>query len=303
MRFCVIGSGKMGFAYQQAVYRAGLSHKFEFYKRSKTSYSNDTYGSWDCLEDGLANQFYDSIVLAIPSDQYPSAIKRLEMYTKCFLLEKPGFASLEDFEFLNEWCNHSGRKIFVLFNRRFFSSIRHLKKLMMNTEKLYARFCFDDRISLLSDYTRPNELTHWVWFNSAHVIDLMFWLFDGLFDSQSEIQGSSTPIEAAKVPWHKGATIMRQQWDLGDKQVLVEADWSKDGSWCINGIADGEEFTLSPIEEFRTNKLALKPDFSDGVKPGLKEIVESIAIADTTQFASLEYCRKLYDQICKIAHY
>ena len=43
--------------------------------------------------------------------------------------------------------------------------------------------------------------------------------------------------------------------------------------------------------------------FSDVIKPGLEDIIECTVQRNFEEFATLGYCRNLYDQICKIANY
>lgn len=303
MTIAIIGSGKMGFAYRQAVQSLGLSNEFEFYKRFDLSFSDDSCGPWLNLEDGLESSFYDSILLAIPVDQYPSVITRLGSHTDCFLLEKPGFANLQDYLFLSDWCSGPDRSIYVLFNRRFYKSVRHLRSIVNRGSQVYVRFCFDDRISLLADYKRGDELKRWAWFNSVHVIDLAYWIFDQLFCEQKDFNNVQKLDPSRDVPWHEGWSKMKSYCVLGNKQILIEGDWTRDGSWRVDGIVDDEAFSMAPLESFLSMSFALDANDSDVIKPGLADIIECTVQRNFKEFATLGYCRNLYDQICKIANY
>lgn len=303
MKVAVIGSGKMGAAYRQAVNHLNLESHFDFYKKNHASEVTGAFSDWLSLDRGLIVEKYDAILLAIPVDQYLEVITKLGDFTDCFFLEKPGFSDVSSYLFLNQWAHSYQKKIFVLFNRRFFSSVQYLKSKLQVSDHYKLEVCFDDRISKLSTYSRPWELRYWVWFNSVHMIDLAFWLVEPAIRSSNQIVFETTVEGSKKVDWHEGLSKMRASFGDGRSELLLEADWTHDGSWAIDGHIDNQLFYMRPIEAFVSDGCCVGESDLDPCKPGLSKIIENIVNVNHSDFATLEYCRELYERICKIANY
>ena len=60
---------------------------------------------------------------------------------------------------------------------------------------------------------------------------------------------------------------------------------------------------MSPIERFVSEDYFVTETDLDSCKPGLGRIVENIVNMNYSDFATIEYCRELYERICKIGNY
>ena len=221
------------------------------------------------------------------------------------LLEKPPY-TLQRLKLL-ALSREKNSKIFVAFNRRFYSSVEKLMELVESDGGIKS-LSFDftewaDKISLLE---KPQEVKdRWILSNSSHVLDLAFYLVG----KPKEIfcfQGGS-------IDWHKKAARFNGAGiSEFDAPFSYRADWDSAGRWGITAYSKNFKFDLSPLEqlhltkrnELTSNMIVLDSHFDQKFKPGLfKQVEVFLNSENTNKLCSLEEHKSLFVFYSKIAGY
>jgi hypothetical protein len=160
---------------------------------------------------------------------------------KRILVEKPGFLSINSA--LNEKDFYSKiDNVFIACNRRFFDSVIKLKKILSNETAISAHFEFNEKgIQIDSAFWNKEILSNWVFANSIHVIDTVFYLI-GQPDQLAICK------EKNKIEWSPYDTFIGHGISSNNVYFTFNSNWVSPGSWCIEIKTENRCFILNPME-------------------------------------------------------
>lgn len=162
---------------------------------------------------------------------------------KKILTEKPGALSLNEFDILSGLTSKLNIPIYIAYNRRYFASTLKLKEILTNEKSTSAFFEFTEWFWKINSANYSQEvLNEWFIANSSHVVDLAFFLGDGV-SSLSSLSKKSNP-----------ASIICDQYvghgafNSGSIFSYI-ADWASAGRWKIEFSTKEGRYMLCPLEK------------------------------------------------------
>lgn len=203
---------------------------------------------------------------------YKITARILAYKVQAVLVEKPACLSLEECEKLKGLSRSQKVKLVVGYNRRFYESVREVKRRIVLEGGVRA-ISFDftewsERVGVLAVADEVKQ--RWFFANSSHVADLAIFL-GGTWDwLHARTQGSML--------WHSaGSQFFGIASAKSGLNISYRADWGAPGRWAISLYTTESKYDLSPLEELsRTARGSLKPELvllSDRLdrefKPGL----------------------------------
>ncbi len=109
----------------------------------------------------------DAIILSIKTDAAIKYLNLLHRFNKPIFVEKPGSLKSSDLEKLKKSKN---KKIFFLYNRRFYSSIIEGKKFIQKSKNCFLNVVIPDNIKNINQFI----------INGCHIIDILIFYFKNL---------------------------------------------------------------------------------------------------------------------------
>lgn len=200
---------------------------------------------------------------------------------KKVLTEKPGALKPEEFEVLSELSIQYNVPMYIAYNRRYFASTIKLKSILSTEDITSAFFEFTEWFWKINkaNYSQL-VLDEWFIANSSHVVDLAFFLGNGVskISSLSRSQDSSNTQSCDQYVGH-GA------FNSGALFSYI-ADWTSAGRWKAEFSTKEGRYMLCPLEKLFYQKrgtleyIEIKIDSSLDVKykPGffnqIKDFIE-----------------------------
>ena len=228
--------------------------------------------------------------------------------TKNILIEKPGSLNLSNLIELNDLANKKNSKIYIAYNRRFFSSVIELKKRLVFDEGLRGIFFdFTEWSHLIKNLDKSQEvLNRWLIANSTHVIDLAFHLAGLPKENEYKF------FKSGKLDWHpsgskfNGSGITQQEIPFS-----YFSDWDAPGRWSLELLTKKNRYILKPMEKLqKIEKGSIKVDevnIDDSLdkkfKPGLYTQVKKFLFKETKDLCSLSEHIKAFPFYKLIAGY
>ena len=232
-------------------------------------------------------------------------VDKLDEVTKCILksrpkrilVEKPGFDSinsaLKEKEFYSKIDN-----IFIACNRRFFDSVIKLKKILNKETAISAHFEFNERgMQIDSKFWTKEILSNWVFANSIHVIDTVFYLI-GQPDQLNICKGKN------KIEWSSNDIFIGHGISKNKVYFTFNSNWVSPGSWSIEIKTDNRSYILNPmeilkcrnvdgsIETIEKSELDFKPGFNHQLDLFLNSPDKLLTVKD--HISNLEQQKKFY---------
>lgn len=193
---------------------------------------------------------------------------------KKILIEKPGSTNISDLKKINSVAKENNIKIFIAYNRRFYSSIEKLKNLVKKDGGIKSiHFEFTEWIHTIkeSDYDKKS-LNKWIIANSSHVIDTVFYLIGNPKIINPNIMGKS------KISWHPSGSIFTGS-GISTENIpfTYHANWLSSGRWNIEILTNRRCFYLKPMEilqnqkigSIKINQVKINDNIDKKYKPGL----------------------------------
>lgn len=223
---------------------------------------------------------------------YENTLSLLDHGVSHILVEKPGFLSKEEGEKLLEKSSKTDAKVWIAYNRRYFSSVRQAKKLITQ-EGGVSSFHFEftewgHEIETLSK--NPKELEAWFLSNSSHVVDLAFFLGGKPREISSYHSGS--------LIWHsKAARYTGAGRSENGAPFSYFADWDAPGRWSVEVLSSKNRYIFKPIEKLQVQTKGsvaihfIDADYSnwdEEFKPGLYLMVEDFLEKEKGDLCSLK---------------
>lgn len=228
---------------------------------------------------------------------------------KKILLEKPGDLSISGLKELSNLAKNKKVDLIIAYNRRFYSSILNLKKLVRDDGGILSvHFDFTEWIHTINPLNYNKEsLNKWVMSNSSHVIDTVFYLIGKPKKLNSFTEGKT------KIKWHPSGSIF---YGLGTSERNIpftyHSNWLSSGRWSIKILTKNGIYYLEPLEILKkqdigsTNIKEINLDYSldERFKPGLYHQVNNFIKNNFKNFCSIEdqliQTKNIYN---KIANY
>jgi hypothetical protein len=296
MKVMLIGCGYMSFEYSRVLNE--LNVPYSIFVRNTNSNNLKKYEFKEqiiCLSklNKLNLELYTHAIIATSVNSLKQNTINIAKRIKFILVEKPLVFSVRELDYICEKTINT--QIFIAFNRRFYSNVIQLKKVLKNKKIIHSELEFNERRSIIKNTLHAKKVfNNWVQANASHVIDLYFYI------TNFEIKN----FKIYKKFIH-GKPIQKSIWFIKEKNKnnFIHANWSKDGSWKLKFYTDdGYFYLLDPIETLITSnskKINIITTKDTKFKFGLKEQVLSF-LNNKSQLLNINKYRSLVKFLEKI---
>ena len=178
----IIGCGNMGISYAKVLKE--LKEDFIVIGRGEKSATSFEDQVGDKVFTGGLNSFLISypkmpknVIVAVNIEElFNTTVCLIRYGVKKILLEKPGGLDFKEITELNKISINSQAKIFIAYNRRFYSSVYKAKELIREDGGIISiNFEFTELVKKIERQSKPIEVKEKLFLNnSTHVIDLVF---------------------------------------------------------------------------------------------------------------------------------
>ena len=226
---------------------------------------------------------------------------------KKILVEKPAALYGHELIELKELEREMEAKVFVAYNRRFFSSIDKLHELVVEDGGISSlSFDFTEWSDKIAPLKKGGDVKgRWVISNSSHVIDLAF----HLIGKPKEL----VALRGGGFDWHPVASNF-VGCGMSEQNILFNyrANWDSAGRWGLLVYTKNFMFRLSPMEKLfltrRNSTAEVEVKLNDSLdlkyKPGLYLQVEQfLSTKKNTRLPSITEHGDMFDIYLKIAGY
>lgn len=220
------------------------------------------------------------------------------------LIEKPAAISIEELLHNETKLQPYLDKVYVAYNRRFYSSVIEAQKLIEKDGGLKSmHFEFTEwahKIEPLQKALGVKE--NWFFTNCTHVIDLAFY-FGGM---PKEWNSYST---TGNLSWHNKTNFVGS--GITEKKVLFSyiSNWESAGRWSLELLTEKHRIYLKPLEllsiqnkgEIKITEYPLDDNLDKKFKPGLYLQVKAFLFENNNALESIsehiQNCKLIYLKI------
>lgn len=202
----------------------------------------------------------------------------LEHGIKSILVEKPGGLNFDEIRKVFSFASVKRAKVFVAYNRRFYSSVKKALDLIQKD---------DGVLSIFFDFTEPDYKIaplvkgqgvkeNWFLQNSTHVVDLAFFI--------AGIPKELIAFTESNLPWHpQGAIFSGAGITNRNSLFSYHANWKGPGRWGVEVVTRNYKLFFKPLEKlqvqnlgnFEINDTEIDDDLDRNFKPGIYREVQS----------------------------
>lgn len=222
-----------------------------------------------------ANHF-DYCVLCTSADSLEGVAENfLNAGARKILIEKPVALRVSGVRKLEALARQARATVNVALNRRYYPSVRALKKILSESPALSAIFDFTEVASrVLDSNLSKTSLARWGLVNSLHVIDTVSFLLGPFSQHQGQVAGQT------QLDWHPSGAVFTGTVRCGSTPTVYSSNWLAPGRWNIEVMTARGRFKLSPMEKlqlmrpgsFEWEEVPLTPE---KFKPGLLPLVQA----------------------------
>ncbi len=295
---CIVGAGAIAKEYAKVL--SSLNKDYVVIGRGELSAGHFKRETGHPVVTGGIEKYLQEI----PESQYPThaivavdipqlaevTVALMKRNIPNILVEKPGFANVEDLSILKKNGEASVSKVLIAYNRRFFSSVIEAEKMIKEDGGVLSfHFEFTEWTKSVMALPRPQPiLDNWFYANSSHVVDLAFYL--GGFPV------SLSSYTSGKLDWYKHAIFVGSGKTDRDALFSYCANWDAPGRWGVEIMTRAHRFYLKPMELLQIQNLnsiaitqveiddSLDKDFKPGFYLQTKSFIEN----DTARFCTLQ---------------
>lgn len=293
----IIGSGPMAVDYAKAL--KAMNIEMKVIGRSQAScdkFKAET--GIECVSGGFENWFSSqnstlkNVIVAVSEENLGSVTEKLiQKNTARILVEKPGAATYEEIDRVLDAQKASTSKVFVGYNRRFYSSVQTAKKLILEdggVESFFFEFTEWGHV-IREKVCLPLVKEEWLWHNSTHVMDLAFYL--GGFPNKI------SAFKAGTLDWHsRGAKYSGAGTTRQGALFSYMANWAAPGRWVIEILTSKRRFIFKPLEKLQVQKIGsvaveeypIDNQADLNFKPGLYNQIKAFVENDDQALVTLE---------------
>jgi len=194
------------------------------------------------------------------------------------LIEKPAAVSIAELLENEQYLKNLADKIFVAYNRRFYSSVIEAQKMIKEDGGLQSmHFEFTEWAHIIGPLEKaPGVKENWFFANSTHVVDLAFYLAGSPTDWRSFSKHGT-------IDWHEKTNFAGA--GITDTGVLFSyiSNWESAGRWGIELLTAKRRIYLRPMEGLSVqvkgtvavNEHEFDNQIDKDFKPGLYKQVEA----------------------------
>lgn len=186
----------------------------------------------------------DSVIVAVGTEMLMPILLLLanQNFDKA-LIEKPGALSVEELLVNSKALESIWLKVFIGYNRRFYSSVNEVKKLINEDGGLKSmHFEFTEWSHIVGPLQKASGVKeNWFFANSSHVVDLAFF-----------IAGNPTDwcafSKAGEITWHNKTNFSGAGETENNVLFSYISNWESAGRWSIELLTNKRRLFLKPIE-------------------------------------------------------
>lgn len=308
----LIGAGAMAQAYNKVlqdlqlptiVIGRSLSGCHQFQQQTGTSAIAGGLSSFLQQQPAVASF---AIVAVSVMDLFGTCQMLLGYGVRYILLEKPGALYQWQLEQLETLANAANAAVLIAYNRRFYASVNHARQLIQQDGGVTSfHFEMTEWSHLIVASKHPLAVkARWLIANTAHVIDLAFYLGGEPSKLQSYQQGA--------LDWHPAAAVMTGS-GLGRSGALFSyhGNWQSAGRWSLELSTTERKLQLMPLEQLQQQvrgsvvwqPVTLEHSMDTEFKAGLYAQVKAFAAKDFGQFCTLAAQRQRFSWYEQMAGY
>lgn len=231
-------------------------------------------------------------IVAVSVESLPSVTAALiKGGTKWILLEKPASLNFNEAYSLHLLAKKFGTKVFVAYNRRYYSSVELARRLISKDGGVLSiNFEFTEWAHKVGPQAKgPGVKERWLISNSSHVIDLAFHIAGRPLHWKSWHSGF--------MEWHPSSARFCGA-GITDRRSLFSyfADWESPGRWRIEVMTSCRRLILSPLEELKQVKhgcidsesVPIASDLDVLFKPGLYKQTQAFLTGNDLLLCTLQ---------------
>ncbi len=312
-RTLLVGSGNMSKEYVKVL--KNLDIEFDVVGRSESGASKFTAETGVPVISGGLDKFLESngldgyghVIVATNVRQLSrNTAQLIRAGAKSILVEKPCVLNTEELNDLLGLSAQFRAKVYIAYNRRFFSSVLRAKEIIEEDGGLdLVKFDFTEWGHVIQTLEKdPEEKKRWLLANSTHIIDLAFF-FSGV-PSQLEA------FTAGQLDWHPAGQIFSGA-GVAPSGTLISygSDWGSASRWWGELFTPARKLRLCPVETLTETKkgtvaenpIELADDLDKDYKPGLYRQTAAFVAGETSNLCSLEELSESFPSYLKIANY
>lgn len=292
----LIGAGSMALAYYKVLRQ--LQQQTLVVGRSEQGCQNFRQQTGADVTSGGVELFLKSkpacasvaIVAVNVLELYPTCLALLHYGVKHILLEKPGALYQWQLEKLRQVAEQQQAKVLIAYNRRFYASVQHARQQLEDDGGVMSfGFEITEWSHLIDASSHPDEVkARWLIANTAHVIDLAFYLGGSPLHMDSAVAGS--------LHWHSSAAVMAGSGRATSGALFsYQGNWQSVGRWALELSSAQRRFQLMPLEQLQQQLRGavlwqtIAPDTQVDLefKPGLYAQVKAFLAQDLNHFCDL----------------
>jgi predicted dehydrogenase len=307
----VIGAGYMAKEYLSVISELELEARVVSLSSQSADIIKSQFG-YDCYSGGYLNftvkaEKSDIAIVCTPIETLYDCTKYLiEQGFKRILLEKPGALDTDELIELEKNAYAKNSNVSIAYNRRFFSSVTHLRKILKSEKLLAVDFEVTEwthRMNL-DDYSEKS-LARWFLSNTSHVADLAF--------NIAGIPDELTCYTSGTLPWHSSSSRFSGSGRTHDDVLIsYKGYWDAPGRWSLEFITHKNRYFLCPMEKLYCQQKGSIDivevngiDYSDDeiCKPGVLKMLKAYLAHDDHSFCSLAEQISRFEIYYKMASY
>ena len=274
----LVGAGGMARDYAHVL--KALPHPFQVIGRSETSalaFEQETgisvrRGGLNALASDLRGA--PSAIVAVGVEAlHETTVALIAGGVRRILVEKPAGLDGAQIDALSRLADATGTELYVAYNRRFYSSVRHARKIVAADGGLQTfSFEFTEWAHEIVGLAKaPGVKPNWVLGNSSHVLDLAFFL-----------GGAPTvlyPMHDGSLSWHPASSrFVGCGATKSGALFSYQANWDAPGRWGVELCTSQHRIVLRPMETLqvmRKGSISIDPletenaELDKRFKPGL----------------------------------
>lgn len=254
MKVLLIGSGYMAKEYAKVLESLKISYTVIGRSQEGCNLFKESYPNAEVLAGGIESfdqfqKYTHAIVCSNVNYLAEHTLVLLKNGITNVLVEKP--AGLNELEIKNvsEKANQLNAKVFVAYNRRFFSSVIKCKELIKEDDGVLSfNFEFTEWPHTFENIPNYEVVKNNLLFaNSTHVIDLAFFI-GGL-----PVKMSSFATD--KLDWHPKAIYAGAGITNNNVLFNYQANWKAPGRWVVEVLTAKRRFIFKPMEQLQIQLL------------------------------------------------
>lgn len=230
----------------------------------------------------------------------------LDYGIKRILLEKPGGLTMEELEENVVNSDSLDAKVFLAYNRRFYSSVLKGKEIIEEDGGVVSfHFEFTERSHQVHEWNKSKKvLEHWFLCNSSHVADMAFFL--GGFPKEINC------LTCGSLEWHPSAAAFTGSGKAETGAAFsYHANWAAPGRWGVEVMTNQYRLIYRPLEKLSLQRIGLddliQVDLEDDIdlryKPGLFKQVKKFLEGDDASFCTISQQLENFQLYYRMAGY